>query len=253
MKIYDCFMFYNELDVLQIRLKELYDKVDYFVLVEQNVTHQGKPKQSYYLENKDRFSWAEDKIIHHTCSGLQIEDQATSEQAMTNENAHRNAINVVLDYAEENDLIIVSDVDEIPIFESDVTTPGISKCQYYAYNFNTLVLEEWRGSIFLRKDDLEYQTPQCWRDRRRELPIVCGGWHLSYFGDANHIKNKLKSFCHPEVNNERSLSNLEEHIKNGTDFLGWYRGSRFTHVSTESQRIPQEVLNNKEQYRKYFK
>lgn len=254
MKIYDCFLFYNELDVLQIRLKELYDKVDYFVLVEQDTTHQGKAKESLYLQHKNLFAWAEDKIIHHICSGIRIEGQATHQQALINENAHRNALNIVLNYANNNnDIIIISDVDEIPILESDIITPGISLCQWYTYNFNTLVLEGWRGSVFLRKDNLEHQTAQYWRDRRPDLPIVSGGWHLSYFGDATHIRNKLKSFCHPEVNNDRSLLNLENHINNGTDFLGWFRNCKFASVDTELQKLPQEVLNNKDKYKRYFK
>ena len=63
MKVYDCFTFFNEIDLLEIRLNELNDVVDYFVIVEGTQTFQNKPKPSYYLENKKRFKDFESKII----------------------------------------------------------------------------------------------------------------------------------------------------------------------------------------------
>jgi len=56
MKVYDCFPFFNELDVLEIRLKELWDVVDVFVLAESNLSHSGKPKEYIFENNKDRFA-----------------------------------------------------------------------------------------------------------------------------------------------------------------------------------------------------
>ena len=64
MKIYDAFLFFNELDLLEIRLNLLNDYVDYFVISESDLTFSGKPKPLYYLENKDRFKQFEKKIIH---------------------------------------------------------------------------------------------------------------------------------------------------------------------------------------------
>ena len=54
-KIYDCFNFFNELDLLEIRLNTLYDIVDYFVIIESNLTHSGEVKPFYYEDNKSRF------------------------------------------------------------------------------------------------------------------------------------------------------------------------------------------------------
>ena len=55
MEVYDCFIFYNELDLLEIRLKTLDSVVDHFVLVEATKTHRGKDKPLYFEENKERF------------------------------------------------------------------------------------------------------------------------------------------------------------------------------------------------------
>jgi beta-1,4-mannosyl-glycoprotein beta-1,4-N-acetylglucosaminyltransferase len=65
MKVYDCFTFFNELDLLEIRLNELNDVVDYFVLVESKRSFQNKPKECHYLNNKDRFEKFNHKIIQH--------------------------------------------------------------------------------------------------------------------------------------------------------------------------------------------
>ena len=62
--IYDCFTFFNELDLLEIRLKILNDYVDKFVLVEAAKTHSGLPKPLYFNENKQRFLPYQDKIVH---------------------------------------------------------------------------------------------------------------------------------------------------------------------------------------------
>ena len=56
MKIIDCFIFYNELEILNVRLHELYDVVDNIIIAEATTTHTGKPKPLYYLENKELFN-----------------------------------------------------------------------------------------------------------------------------------------------------------------------------------------------------
>ena len=62
--VYDCFNFFNEFDLLEIRLNELDDVVDYFVVCESNVTHNGIPKPMFFKENEERFSQFKDKIIY---------------------------------------------------------------------------------------------------------------------------------------------------------------------------------------------
>ena len=64
MKFYDCFLFNNELDLLEIRLKYLWDVVDTFVIVEADTTFAGEEKPLHFKENKERFKWAESKIKH---------------------------------------------------------------------------------------------------------------------------------------------------------------------------------------------
>jgi beta-1,4-mannosyl-glycoprotein beta-1,4-N-acetylglucosaminyltransferase len=108
MKIYDCFPFYNELDLLELRLTELYDYVNYFVLVEANSTHQGNPKPYYFEENKERYAQWADKIIH-----IKVDDMPNHSDAWVNEAHHRNQIVRGLADADADDLVVISDLDEI--------------------------------------------------------------------------------------------------------------------------------------------
>ena len=107
MKIYDCFTFYNELDLLEIRLRELYNTVDHFVIVESNQTFTNRPKQLIFKQHQDRFQEWADKIIHvqHT--------SPAHNNPWLNETAQRNAILLGLASASDEDLVIVSDDDEV--------------------------------------------------------------------------------------------------------------------------------------------
>lgn len=107
-KLYDCFLFYNELDILEIRLNELYDHIDYFVLVEAVETFRGKPKKLFFQENREIFQPFLDKIIH-----IVIEKNLETDDPWVREAVHRNQIMRGLEYCRPNDIILISDIDEV--------------------------------------------------------------------------------------------------------------------------------------------
>ena len=112
MKIYDCFTFYNELDLLKIRIDLLKDVVDKFVLVEMNVTQTGIKKDFIFEKNKDKFEEYKDKIIH-----IKVDNPPKMRQGYDNwllENYQRNNIMSGLTDCQADDLVIISDLDEIP-------------------------------------------------------------------------------------------------------------------------------------------
>jgi beta-1,4-mannosyl-glycoprotein beta-1,4-N-acetylglucosaminyltransferase len=120
-KIYDCFIFYNELELLKLRLSELYDHVDHFVLCEATVTFQGKPKPLYFDLHKAEFEPFADKIIHVIVDDAEPAKE-TPQDAQTQdydpviwnrEHFQRNALRRGLTSAAEDDIIIISDCDEI--------------------------------------------------------------------------------------------------------------------------------------------
>ena len=112
MKVIDCFIFYNELDMLEFRLNELNDVVDYFVLVECIKTHTNNDKELYFENNKNRFSKFLDKIVH-----IIVKDNIPqTNSAWDRENYQRDCIDEGIKKLSLNmdDIIIIADLDEIP-------------------------------------------------------------------------------------------------------------------------------------------
>ena len=112
--IYDCFTFFNELDLLEIRLNVLNDVVDKFVLVEATTTFSGTPKPLYFNENKKRFDKFASKIIHVIINDTPIQPKTIIGEYWSWEFFQRNAIVRGLVNCKETDTILISDLDEIP-------------------------------------------------------------------------------------------------------------------------------------------
>ena len=111
MRTYDCFTFFNELDMLEMRLEILNNHVDYFVLVESTKTHSGKDKELVFEKNKVIFERFSKKIIHVVVDNM---PEATDQNRWILENFQRNAIMRGLSACDPEDIILISDVDEIP-------------------------------------------------------------------------------------------------------------------------------------------
>src|SRR5271156_187621 len=107
--IYDCFTFFNELELLELRLNELAGVVVKFVLVEATKTFSNKPKPLHFQENRARFAAFENKIIH-----VVVEDAPDTSDAWVIERFQRNAIERGLRGCKPDDWVLVSDLDEIP-------------------------------------------------------------------------------------------------------------------------------------------
>jgi len=109
----DCFVFCNELDVLETRLKELYSHVDKFVLVEVETTYDGTSKGLIYDENKSDYSTWSDKIVHvtgtltHNTNESRISVAEDSQFALIEDKLSSMSLS-------STDQIMISDVDEIP-------------------------------------------------------------------------------------------------------------------------------------------
>lgn len=111
MSVYDCFTFFNEVDLLEIRLRMLYQYVDKFVIVEMNKTHRGKRKELYFKNNKERYNQYLDKIIYITPQDV---PDYKGDGDWTIENFQRTCITRGLVKCEKDDIIMISDLDEIP-------------------------------------------------------------------------------------------------------------------------------------------
>lgn len=222
-KIYDCFLFFNELAVLDIRLQELYDHVDKFVLVEARETFRGKPKPLYYEANKRLFKKFADKIIH-----IIVEDCINVSSAWDREAFQRNHISRGLTDCQPEDIIIIGDVDEIvrasvlPQIKTFLAEQeGFVTCLQPVYRFYLNRLDPgeifWRGStaILFKK----FQSAEACRQARwhATLKIPYAGWHFSSIGNQECYLQKLASFSHAEVDTAENRDPKE--IKRRMDIL----------------------------------
>jgi beta-1,4-mannosyl-glycoprotein beta-1,4-N-acetylglucosaminyltransferase len=231
-KIIDCFTFYNEIDMLMYRLETLYEFVDYFILVEATLTHIGKPKEMYY--SKEIFKKYSDKIIHIVVDDFPFDEHKinySKNEQWKNEKFQRNCIirglyQLDLNY---NDIIIISDVDEIinPEIINSIRIGVITinnVCQFeqdfYYYNIECKMDHLWyfskafRYGWFLINDyTIDDIRMKMWET------ISNGGWHLSYFGTPSFISNKIKNFAHQEFNLDTFTKEeaIRERIKNNLD------------------------------------
>ncbi len=221
MKVYDCFTFFNELDLLEFRLKLLNDDVDYFVIAESSLTHSGQAKPLHFEANKERYkTWAHKIIyipIHQSAEGLVFDknlDTYTPQSAAWKlENEQRNALSNIPGLQDE-DLVLLSDLDEIPnptlIKKLNATNGPVALSLLFHYYFlncqNTGRDRWWNGTIAASGKDFLAITPQGLRDKRNDYPVFKkAGWHFSYLGGLENIKYKIRSFAHTEFNKEEYL------------------------------------------------
>ena len=250
MKIFDCFMYFDEDAVLEIRLNTLSPLVDYFIIVESIFTHRGD-KRDLKFDHK-KFEKYKDKIIY-----LVYEEQPSQIEAVKSddneaeksskyilnaayrENGQRNYIQKGLSNAENDDLILISDVDEIPnLNKLDLNNIKqkiiMFKQDMFYYKFNLCIPNlKWTGTKGCKKKDLI--NPQWLRnikDRKysafrldtffsnkkyRSIEIIDdGGWHFSNIKKAKEIEHKLKSYLHHREFDLEPLttSQIEEIITN---------------------------------------
>ena len=221
MKIFDCFLFFNELELLELRLMTLYDIIDYFVLVEAGATHTGKIKEFHFENNKFMFEKYLNKIIY-----IKI-DKLSSDNPYENEGNSRDEMVGGFHQADDDDYIIISDIDEIP--NPKTLSEGISNNydsfgmlqKLFYYYVNCLSSTDWFGPVVIKKKHIE--TPQKTRLKRclQANFVNDGGWHYSFLGGLEKIKIKLDSFSEQQVNIIEN--NNSEHIlkcfKTGEDLF----------------------------------
>ena len=235
-KVIDCFIFYNELDILNMRLHELNDSVDLFILIEGNKTFSLEDKPLYYQENKDMFEKFSHKIRSFVIDDLDKVSGSNWEREWYSRNYINKALSTISNI-DKDDIILFSDVDEIPnpekIYEIKfrLIHNRVSKlvlCQrFFYYNFECEnkqknQQQKSRNTIAILYKNLKNTTPQYLRGRRGTFKrVLDGGWHCSYFGGVERIVDKIKQFSHQEYNNDFYLNEdkIVDHITNKTDLF----------------------------------
>jgi beta-1,4-mannosyl-glycoprotein beta-1,4-N-acetylglucosaminyltransferase len=236
--IIDCFMFLNELDLLEIRLHSLAPYVDKFVLVESPLTHAGNPKPLFFEENKARFK---DFNITHLISppvGRDIWGMEIYQRGYL--------INGVM-AADPEDMVLISDVDEIPDLGQYKGLEGVFIHDLYYYYLNCFTGNKIKGTIAVKKkniSNLNLDTKHI-RHYRKSVKIVAGGgWHFSAVGSIEQIKYKTQSCAHQEFNTQEFKNKIEENRKNLINPYFPERGKFCLQMPSG----PEWLLQNKEKY-----
>jgi Glycosyltransferase family 17 len=196
----DTFMFYNEYDILELRLEVLDRYVDRFVLVEAEVNHVGGPKELFFEKNKDRYAKWLHKITHIIVTA---DESPKDENPWSREKYQRECILRGIQDVPDGSIVMVSDVDEIP----DLTRVPFEKLPHvlnsvhmwmFEYSLDYLFTgEPWFGTVITTAELFKRAGPNALRDGRWKFPVIqWAGWHLSSFGNAEHVCNKMHTFAH---------------------------------------------------------
>lgn len=256
--IIDCFPFYNELDLLEIRLHELAEVVDVFVLSEATLTFTGKPKPLYFQENQDRFSEFADRICH-----VVVDDYAginTASPRFMDRGQKQRGVNVMLEKFKPsvNDMIILADCDEIP---KSTTVRQASRwanwsaaaldLRLYYYWMDCRATRPWQAARLLRTTG----PIRFHRTRGYSTDLVCwdAGWHFSFLGGVANIQDKLAAYTHaPEFDRPpyNDAAHIQHAIEAGQDvFLRSRYKFRF---ESDLTYLPRYVTENMDKFAQYI-
>ncbi len=266
MAIYDCFQYYNEDHIVDLRMNILNQHVDYFVISESTKTHQGEDKKLNF--NINNFSKFKKKIIYLIADYKKNKDFENHTGGESNIEQHqRNYLINGLSKAVDNDLIILSDSDEIPdLNKLNEIKKGTKFAAFsqkmFMYKLNLLNINEsnWIGSkitqkknlpIFQKLRDLKFKNYPFWRIDKSRMQIINGGWHFSFLQSPKDIVKKIKSFSHGEFNKDEFVNeyNIEKKILENKDIFD--RGFDLKRIELDKS-FPLYIQENKDNLAKWI-
>ena len=281
MKIFDSFRFFNELEILEIRFNLLYDVVDHFVITECPYTTMGDEKPLYYLENKDRFSKFNDKVIHDVMDEIPTDFSSFVEKQKLHTaygdidpNCGQRYIDIPLKYqrdmyarnytgfsiekagVKDDDMVITSDADEIinPLIleNTDWFDPNnlyTTMQRAFYYDLNTHYQDEWRGSRVctwgkMKNLSVDKLRDSMWNESYR---LEEGGWHWSYFGGVERFKEKMVAGADAQ---QAAVDDAIDRVEGKQDPLG--RGKVYQPIPIDES-FPEYIRNNQDKYAEFIK
>ena len=267
MKIFDCFTFNDENSILEIRLNEMNKYVDFFVIIEFGENHQGKKKGKRINE----------KILNNFANKIRymyVEKFEENMNSWQRENFQRDYIQKALYDADKEDVIIISDLDEIPNLKK-INLENIGNSVYAfkqincMYKFNLVRDFSWFGSKLCKFKKLK--SPQWLRSLKVHKKynyfridkffsknyifnfkiIENGGWHFGWIRSVDEIIDKVNSFAHLEFNNSKFKNNnyIYNCIENNVNFLN--TEEKLEIIKMEF--LPEYIVINKDKFKNSFK
>lgn len=259
--VYDCIPFFNELDILKLRMHIMAPYVDKFVIEEAAVTFSGEPKPMTFAENRELFAEFEEKILYVAVDDSPVSGVTTHER----DYFQKNQLIRALKDCQPQDIIIFSDVDEIPnpeALKEVIAHFDPSKVYHFAQRlfYCFLNMEEVSGNLLSITGEFAGTKKKQWLGTKvcsfqnlpkegivflREVPtqdsrsvrVADGGWHFGYMGGsgeedvAKRIGVKVKAAAHQEYNSSRYLTEAVDRLLCGEDIFG--RDARFIRVEID--------------------
>ncbi len=267
--IYDCFSYWDEDLLLDLRLNILDKYIDYFVIVEGNKTWQNNNKELKF--DLKKFHNFKDRIIY-----IPVTDLPDGEDPYIRENHQRNAIKKGLQNAKDDDLVIISDLDEIPNPEKiELFNPkrryAVFKQNHYYYKFNlqSSNFPKWYGSRicvkkFLKSPqwlrNLKFKKRPFWRIDKMRLNNIIedGGWHFCNLKSAESLLYKYSNLCETNdpINFKEKIdkkfldiNEIKKRVLKGEDIIG--RDDNFNKVPLDNS-FPIYLRENRNKYKEWI-
>ena len=297
-KVFDCFIFFNELDLLELRLNTLDSHVNHFLIVESAITFQGEAKEFYFENNKKRFEKFKDKIIHYKVEEYFLdfaklpyitEPRSLDEKILNeiykdiddcthfdkkkefwwgNDFFQRECIRRALALAQPalDDLILISDVDEIPNPETlekikNEISPTSLIClnqHEFCYYFNYYHNSDWIGTCCFLYGGFSNASLNALRfsPKREEgfSPQIKsnGGWHFTSLGNVEAIKRKITSWSHKELNRKYILDGVQYNITHGYDIFRRSGFGKLECLPLEHRMLPSSLIDFRYKFEHLF-
>ncbi len=254
-RVYDCFIFHNELDLLKLRLDYLKNTVDIFVIVEAKLTFTNKEKEKYFAHDYiKKLPYSFRKKIRYVQLNPSHFPEKIKDDPWEMEYFVRNAISLGLHDVSNFDFLWISDVDEIPN-KNNVFKLGRLSMFFCYYKMNLLKSFLWQdyAKAVLGKHT-KNTNPQNLRINKWKygLKVKNGGWHFSFLMNPNMIREKVKSYAHREVNRDEfiSIENIEKSIRNKKDLFG--RDNEDLFCEKDLSFLPEIILSNLDHYKNFI-
>jgi len=270
MKLYDCCMYFDEDLVLDLRLNILNDRVDKFVIAEATKDHTGNDKKLNF--NLNNFSKFKDKIIYIVVDDMPMNIKSYKKDWPVHhlrDQHQRNSLSKGYKDCASDDLIMISDIDEIPnpkkIQEFKIINKYASFIQLnFQSKINLLNVTDkyWMGTKIIQKKylkspqwlrNIKTAKPSFWKFYKPNQPqlIYEGGWHFSFLKNATGISKKIKSYSHSEYNKDKFTNEIkiEERVSKGIDIFD--RGFEYKKIDLDDA-LPKYILENVDKYKNWI-
>ena len=270
MKLYDCSMYFDEDLMLDLRLNILAEYVDKFIIAEATRDHSGKEKKLNF--DYKNFSKFKDKIVYLVIDDLPIKVESKKKNWTPNhwrDQYQRNSLSRGFNPINEDDLIMISDIDEIPDPKklSEFKIQNKYACfmqKNFQSKLNLLNISDkyWMGTKICQKKNLK--SPQWLREiKTKKRPfwkfykpkepqlILDGGWHFSFLKKPDGISKKIKAYSHQEFYKDQFVDEqkIAFRIKNNVDLFD--RDIKYKKIEIDKS-YPEYILNNKESFNEWI-